>query len=151
MAIWNDFKKFAFKGNAVDLAVGVVIGAAFQKIVSAMVADLVMPFVGLILPAGEWRENGFLLRHGATAKEDVILKYGDFMGAIIDFFIVAFVLFLIVSKLVKAAEGKIRPGEKPAEAPVTKECPYCFEIVPIKATRCKSCTSDLSAPVPLKA
>src|SRR6478752_6064983 len=103
MALWQDFKTFAFKGNVVDLAVGVVIGAAFGKIVSAMVADFIMPVVALLMPAGDWRENGFMLRQGATEKETVILKYGDFLGSVLDFFIVAFVLFFIVSKLVKMA------------------------------------------------
>jgi large conductance mechanosensitive channel len=144
MALWSDFQKFAFKGNALDLAVGVVIGAAFGKIVTAMVADVVMPFVALILPAGEWRDNGIMLRAGATPKDAVILKYGDFLGAVVDFFIVAFVLFLIVSKLVKAAESRLKPKGPDEPAPTTKECPYCLDIVPIAARRCKSCTSDLT-------
>ena len=141
MSLVDDFKKFAFKGNVVDLAVGVVIGAAFGKIVSALVADLVMPFVGLILPGGDWRSAGLVLRQAADPKENVVLKYGDFLGSILDFLIVAFVLFLLVSKIVKAAEGKLGKKE---EAPSTKECRFCLEIVPMKATRCKSCTSELS-------
>ncbi len=142
MAIWEDFKKFAFKGNVVDLAVGVVIGAAFGKIVSAAVADFIMPVVALLMPAGDWRENGIVLRPGPTDKEAVILKYGDFLGAILDFFIIAFVLFMIVSKIVKAAEGRIKapPGPGP------KECPFCLEIVPAAAKRCKFCTADFPAP-----
>src|SRR4029079_998986 len=98
MAIWEDFKKFAFKGNVVDLAVGVVIGAAFGKIVSALVADLVMPLVSLILPTGDWRDHGMVLRHAENVKDDVVLKYGDFLGAILDFFVVALALFVIVSR-----------------------------------------------------
>jgi large conductance mechanosensitive channel len=150
MALWEDFRKFAFKGNVVDLAVGVVIGAAFGKIVTAMVSDVVMPIVALMMPGGEWRDNGFVLRPGATPKDTVILKYGDFLGAIVDFFIVAFVLFIVVSKIVKAAEtGFKKPGEA---VPVTKECPYCMEIIPIAARRCKACTSDLTAaPAPAAA
>jgi large conductance mechanosensitive channel len=140
MAIWEDFKKFAFKGNAVDLAVGVVIGAAFGKIVTALVSDLVMPVVALFMPAGEWRENGITLRPGATPKDAVILKYGDFLGAIVDFFVIAFVLFIVVSKIVKQAESRLHGPD----APTTKECPYCMEIVPKAARRCKSCTSDLT-------
>jgi large conductance mechanosensitive channel len=142
MALWQDFKTFAFKGNVVDLAVGVVIGAAFGKIVSALVADFIMPIVALLMPAGDWRENGFVLRHGATPKGDVILKYGDFLGAVLDFFIIAFVLFLIVSKAVKAAEGKI----KGPAGPGPKECPFCLEMVPAAAKRCKFCTADFPAP-----
>ena len=143
MAFIDDFKKFAFKGNVVDLAVGVVIGAAFGKIVSALVSDLVMPVVSLILPSGDWRTSGLVLKTAADPKDNVVLKYGDFLGAILDFFVVALALFLIVSRVIKAAEGKLGKHEAPA-APVTKECPRCCETVPIKASRCKFCTSELA-------
>jgi large conductance mechanosensitive channel len=145
MAILDDFKKFAFKGNVIDLAVGVVIGAAFGKIVSALVADLIMPFVALVLPGGDWRNAGLVLREAPNPKDNVVIKYGDFMGSVLDFVIVAFVLFILVSKIVKAAEGRL--GKK--EEPVVKECRFCLEMVPIKATRCKACTSELEpAPAP---
>jgi large conductance mechanosensitive channel len=139
MALLDDFKKFAFKGNVVDLAVGVVIGAAFGKIVSALVADLVMPVVALVLPSGDWRNAGVVLRHGVDPKDDVVLKWGDFLGTLLDFFVVAAVLFVVVSKILKAAEKRF---EKPQEAS-TKECPFCLEMVPIKATRCKACTAQI--------
>ncbi|HEV8548186.1 MAG TPA: large conductance mechanosensitive channel protein MscL [Polyangiaceae bacterium] len=141
MAFVDDFKKFAFKGNVVDLAVGVVIGAAFGKIVSALVADLVMPLVALILPSGDWRNHGITLRTAADAKDNVILKYGDFLGAVLDFFVVALALFVIVSRLIKAAETRLAaPAPQP---PSMRECPACCESVPIRATRCKFCTSEL--------
>ena len=144
MAFIDDFKKFAFKGNVVDLAVGVVIGGAFGKIVSALVADMVMPLVALVLPSGDWRTSGMVLKEAADPKDNVILKYGDFIGAVLDFFVVALVLFLIVSRIIKAAEGRLaKPGD--ALPPATKECPACCEAVPVKATRCKFCTSDLKA------
>ncbi|HEY4158982.1 MAG TPA: large conductance mechanosensitive channel protein MscL [Polyangiaceae bacterium] len=139
MSLFEDFKKFAFKGSAVDLAVGVVIGGAFGKIVSALVADLVMPFVSLFLPGGDWRTHGFILRHAADPKNDVLLKYGDFAGAVIDFLLVSFVLFIIVSKLIRGIE--LRAGVKSAD-PTTKECKYCLETIPRAATRCKACTSE---------
>jgi large conductance mechanosensitive channel len=143
MAFVDDFKKFAFKGNVVDLAVGVVIGAAFGKIVSALVADLVMPVVALVLPSGDWRTSGLVLKEAADPKDNVVLKYGDFIGAVLDFFVVALVLFLIVSRIIKAAEGRLA---KPADGPpAIKECPACCETVPAKATRCKFCTSTLAA------
>jgi large conductance mechanosensitive channel len=143
MAFIEDFKKFAFKGNVVDLAVGVVIGGAFGKIVSALVADLFMPIVALVLPSGDWRNSGLVLRHGGDPKDDVIIKYGDFFGAVLDFLVIALVLFIIVSRIIKAAEGHlIRP--KAGEAPVIKECPFCCETVPAKATRCKFCTSQFA-------
>jgi large conductance mechanosensitive channel len=144
MAFIEDFKKFAFKGNVVDLAVGVVIGGAFGKIVSAVVADLVMPIVSLVLPGGDWRNSGFVLRQAADPKDNVVLKYGDFLGAVLDFFVVALALFIIVSRIIKAAEGRLAKKDEPA-APAVKECPACCETVPAKATRCKYCTSDLPA------
>jgi large conductance mechanosensitive channel len=143
MPMLQDFKSFAFKGNVVDLAVGVVIGAAFGKIVSALVADIVMPAVALVMPGGDWRAAGIILKEATDPKDNVVLKYGDLLGATLDFLIVAFVLFMIVSKVVKAAESKI---SGPAPAATTKPCPYCCEVVPIAATRCKACTSELAAP-----
>ncbi len=141
MPLMEDFKKFAFKGNVVDLAVGVVIGAGFGKIVTAMVADVVMPFVALLMPAGDWRDNGIVLRAAADPKNQVVLKYGDFLGAVLDFFVIAFVLFLVVSKVVKAAEGRL----KLTGGPTTKDCPHCMETIPYGAKRCKFCTTDLTA------
>ena len=142
MAFIDDFKKFAFKGNVIDLAVGVVIGGAFGKIVSALVADLFMPMVALVLPSGDWRANGLVLRHAADPKDDVVVKYGDFFGAVLDFLVIALVLFIVVSRILKAAEGRLtRPK---TEEPAIKECPFCCETVPFKATRCKFCTSQFA-------
>jgi large conductance mechanosensitive channel len=144
MSFLADFKTFAFKGNMVDLAVGVVIGAAFGKIVTALVQDVIMPFVSLLLPSGNWRESGLVLRHAENAKDDVILKYGDLAGNTLDFLIVALVLFIVVGKIVKGAEARL---SRPAEA-ATKECPFCCEAIPVKAKRCKACTSELSTATP---
>jgi large conductance mechanosensitive channel len=143
MPVIEDFKKFAFKGNVVDLAVGVVIGAAFGKIVAALVADFIMPVVALVMPSGDWRASGIVLRHAADPKDDVSLKYGDFLGSVLDFLIVALVLFFIVSKILKAAESRILKPEA-VKAPETKECPFCLEALPLKASRCKACTSQLA-------
>src|SRR5258708_11676030 len=106
MAVLQDFKKFAFKGNVVDLAVGVVIGAGFGKIVTALVADIVMPFIALLMPKGDWRDNRIVLRDALVDKDKVILKYGDFLGAVLAFFVVAVVLFHIVSQLVDTADSR---------------------------------------------
>lgn len=140
MAFVEDFRKFAFKGNVVDLAVGVVIGGAFGKIVSAVVADVIMPVVSLALPGGDWRSRGLLLRAGATAKDDVLLKWGDFLGACLDFLIIALALFIFVSKFIAAL------SKKPEAAPTTRDCPFCLESVPLAATRCRHCTSMLEKP-----
>lgn len=142
MAVLADFKKFAFKGNVVDLAVGVIIGAAFGKIVSALVADLIMPVVGLVMPSGDWRNAGFVLKEGAKPEENVVIKWGDFLGTVIDFLIVAIALFAIVSMIVKSTE---KP--KAEEKPTTKTCPFCRESIDIEASRCKFCTSEQSKAV----
>jgi len=132
--MWKEFKAFAFKGNVVDLAVAVIIGGAFGKIVSAFIADIVMPIVGLILPGGSWRE------WTATAAN---LKLGDFLGVVIDFFLIAFFVFLAVVKFVGALKKKEAAPEPPA--PSEKECPHCLSRIPIKASKCKFCTSALAA------
>ncbi len=143
MSFLGDFQKFAFKGNVVDLAVGVVIGGAFGKIVSALVADAIMPLVALVMPSGDWRASGILLRAATDPKDNVMLKYGDLLGAVVDFLIVALVLFVLVSRVVKAAENRLLKS-KPPEAPTTKECGFCLEKIPLKATKCRACTSAVA-------
>ncbi|MDB4966054.1 MAG: Large-conductance mechanosensitive channel [Myxococcales bacterium] len=125
MALLSDFKTFALKGNVVDLAVAVVIGGAFGKIVSALVADIVMPVVGAILPSGEWR---------AWTVTPLNIKMGDFLGAILDFIIIAMVLFLIVTRMVHRVFKK-------DETPTVKPCPECLELIPLAARRCRACTA----------
>jgi large conductance mechanosensitive channel len=128
MALWEDFKTFALKGNVLDLAVAVVIGGAFGKIVTALVADIIMPLVGLVTPNQEWR---------TWQTPGMKLKVGDLMGAVVDFMIVAIVLFLVVVKL----GGRFR---KPP-AVTSKPCPECLEQVPLAAKRCKFCAQPLPA------
>ncbi len=139
MRFIDEFKKFAFKGNAVDLAVGVVIGSAFSKIIAALVADLVMPIVALFMPRGNWRDNGLVLRAASQTQDSVVLRYGDFLGAVIDFFIIALILFIVVRKGMKAAEAKLSSPD----APSNKACPACCEPNALAARRCRACTSSL--------
>ena len=139
--MFKEFREFAVKGNVVDLAIGVIIGAAFGKIVTAMVNDIIMPFVSLILPSGEWRSAAITLSERAPEgpQGDVRLLVGDLASVVVDFLIVGFVLFLVVrgiSKLKKTAPT-------PAAAPTTKDCPECLEQVALAAKRCKYCTSQL--------
>lgn len=126
MSFFQDLKAFAFKGNAVELAIGVVIGGAFGKIVSALVDDLIMPVVGALLPGQEWRD--FTLT-------PLKFKVGHLVGAGLDFLIIATVLFLIMHKLM----GLLKRGEAPA--PTTKACPECLEKIPFEAKRCRACSS----------
>lgn len=137
--MWKDFREFAFKGNVVDLAIGVIIGAAFGKIVTAMVNDVIMPFVSLILPSGEWRSAAITLsERGPEGPEgDVRLLLGDLASVVVDFLIVGFVLFLVVRGI-----SKLKRVEPPP-APNTKDCPECLEKVALAAKRCKFCTSQL--------
>jgi large conductance mechanosensitive channel len=140
------FKEFAMKGNVVDLAVGFIIGAAFGKIVTSLVADILMPPIGLI--AGKVDFSGLFLNLSgksyatlaeAKAAGAPTLNYGLFLNNVVDFLIVAFVVFLIVRV--------VNRWNKPASAPATttKECPYCASSISLKATRCPNCTSELRA------
>jgi large conductance mechanosensitive channel len=135
--MWKEFRDFAFKGNVVDLAIGVIIGAAFGKIVTAFVTDLIMPFVSLILPSGEWRQAAITLREvdPPGPDGDTRLLIGDLASVFVDFMIVGFVLFLVV-RLINKVKG-------PPPAPTTRECPECLERVALAAKRCKFCTSSL--------
>lgn len=145
--MWKEFKEFAVKGNAVDLAVGVVIGAAFGGIVSSLVKDVIMPPIGLITGGLDFSNMFMVLKpSGATfatlAEAEkagaITWNYGNFITLIINFLIVAFAIFMVVKGL--SSMKKPKPGE-PA---VVKDCPYCATSIPIKASRCPHCTSDLS-------
>ena len=126
----KEFKEFAMRGNVLDLAVAVIIGGAFGKIITSLVADVLMPVIGLVLGGLNFSELSF------TVGEAVV-KWGAFVQSIIDFVIVAFVIFMIV----RAMNRMQKPA--PVAAPITKECPYCFSTIPLKATRCPNCTSEL--------
>jgi large conductance mechanosensitive channel len=128
----KEFKAFMMRGNVMDLAVAVIIGGAFSKIVTSLVSDLIMPIIGLISGGIDFSGLAFTL---GSAK----VTYGNFINNIIDFIIIAIVIFLMI----KAIDSlKRKPAPVVAE-PVTKECPYCFSTISIKATRCPNCTSEL--------
>jgi large conductance mechanosensitive channel len=128
----KEFKEFIMKGNVMDLAVAVIIGGAFGKIISSLVSDILMPLIGLILGGIDF--SGLAISVG-NAK----VTYGNFLNALIDFLIIALVIFLMVKALNSLTK---KPAPAPA-APTTKECPHCFTTIPIKATRCPNCTSEL--------
>jgi large conductance mechanosensitive channel len=131
-----EFRGFLTKTNALALAIGVIIGAAVSNIVSGLAADVLMPVIGLLLPAGDWRQAKHVLRSTTDAAgkvtENAIL-YGHFLGTVIDFLLIAFVVFLIVKALVK-----------PPPAEPMKACPECLEKVPAAARRCRACTSAIA-------
>ena len=126
----KEFKDFAIRGNVVDLAVAVIIGGAFGKIVSSLVDNIIMPLIGLLI-------GGVDFKSLAVTVGNAKVEYGLFLQNVVDFIIIAFVIFLIV----RAINSTKKPA--PAAAPTTKECPRCFTSIPLKATRCPNCTSEL--------
>jgi large conductance mechanosensitive channel len=143
----KEFKEFVMRGNVLDLAVAVIIGGAFGKIITSFVNDVLMPPIGLLLGGVDFTDL-FLALDGktydsleaATAAGAATINYGVFINTVVDFLIVAFVIFLII-KAANATKKKEAPAA-PAE-PTTKDCPYCFTTIAIKATRCPNCTSEL--------
>ena len=126
----KEFRDFAMRGNVMDLAIAVIIGGAFGKIIASLVNDILMPLIGLLLGGVNFSEL-------SATVGDVVITYGVFIQAIVDFIIVAFVIFMLVRTMNKMK----KPA--PTAEPTTKECQYCLSTVPIKATRCPHCTSQL--------
>jgi len=144
--MWKEFKEFAMKGPVIELAVGVIIGAAFGKIVSSLVDDVIMPPIGRILGNVDFAnlfinlsDKDYPSVAAAKAAGAATLNYGLFINAVINFLIIAFVLFLIIRQI-NALTG---PKPASAAAPTTKDCPHCLSAIPLKATKCAHCTADL--------
>jgi large conductance mechanosensitive channel len=148
----KEFKEFAMRGNVVDMAVGIVIGAAFGTIVKSFVSDVLMPPIGLLLGGVDFSNLFAVVKAGdpagpyaaladAQAAGAVTLNYGLFINTVISFLIVAFAVFLVI----KGINSMKREEEAPPEEPTTKECEFCFTEISIKATRCPNCTSQIAA------
>ena len=140
----KDFREFAMRGNVVDLAVGVIIGAAFGGIVTSLVNDVIMPPIGQIVGNVDFKDlfvalNGQTYKSLAEAKTAgaPVIAYGAFLNTVLNFLIVAFVIFLMLKQI-----NRLKKPE-PVAAATTKECPYCISGIPLKAVRCPNCTSDL--------
>ncbi len=152
MAMIKEFKEFAMRGNVVDMAVGIIIGGAFGTIVKSLVSDVIMPPIGLLLGNVDFSDLFVVLKEGATAGPyltladaqkagAVSINYGLFANAVISFLIVAFAVFLLVR-----AVNRMKREEAPAPAePTTRDCPFCLTAMPLKATRCPHCTSEMPA------
>src|ERR671928_1238405 len=147
--MFKEFREFIARGNVIDLAVAVVIGAAFGKIVTTLVEGVVMPPIGLILGKVDFASMFYVLDSSkgvpaslaeAKAKGIPVVAYGQFLNDVINFLIVAFVIFLVVK-----AYNRTKSKQATDAAPTTKDCPYCLSTIPLKATRCKDCTSELRA------
>jgi large conductance mechanosensitive channel len=130
MSLYKEFKEFALRGSVVDLAIGVIIGAAFGKVVSSLVSDVVMPPLGALLGGVDFSDLSFEVKHG------VLVKYGVFLNTVIDFLIVAAAIFLVIKLM-----NSLRKKENPT--PTTKMCPECCQMIPIKAKKCSFCCSEL--------
>jgi large conductance mechanosensitive channel len=144
----KEFKEFAMRGNVLDMAVGIIIGAAFGKIVSSFVADVLMPPIGLLIGGVDFTNSFFTLKGAAQptlaaakAAGAVTINYGVFINAILDFLVVAFAIFLLIRQV-----NRFKKQEVPAPAaPPTKECPQCLSVIPLNAKRCAHCTTQLAA------
>jgi len=148
----KEFKEFAMRGNVVDMAVGIIIGAAFGQIVTSLVNDVLMPPIGLLLGDVDFSNLFLVLKGGAVAGPyasladaqaagAVTVNYGLFVNTVISFVIVALAVFL----LIRGINRLQRPEEAPPAEPTTKECPHCLSTIPLQATRCPHCTSELEA------
>ena len=145
----KEFKEFAMKGNVLDMAVGIIIGAAFGTIIGSLVADVIMPPIGLLLGNVDFTNLFAVLKEGkvagpyaslaaAKAAGAVSMNIGVFINTIINFIILAFAIFLLIRSV-----NQMKRKEQAPPAPTTKDCPHCFTAIPIKATRCPHCTSEL--------
>jgi large conductance mechanosensitive channel len=148
----EEFKKFAVKGNVIDMAVGIIIGAAFGAIIGSLVSDVLMPPIGLVLGNVDFSNLFLVLKEGKTlspyatiaaAKEAgaVTLNYGAFVNTIVNFLIIAFAIFFVV----RAINNLKKKEEAPPAVPTTKDCPHCLSTIPIQAKKCGHCTSELKA------
>ena len=139
MQMLKEFKEFAMRGNVIDMAVGIIIGSAFGKIVSSLVQDVIMPPIGLIMGNVDFAHLAITLREKTETAEAITLKYGVFINTVLDFTIVAFAVFMLIKQVnrLKKKEAAV------AAEPTTKECPHCCSSIPAKAMRCPHCTSDL--------
>ena len=143
----KDFKEFAMRGNVLDLAIGVIIGAAFGAVVSSLVSDAIMPPIGLVTGGMDFKDLFVALNHQAYPNLDTakkagapVIAYGNFINTVINFLIVGFAIFLLVKQV-----NRLRKPEPAPAAPSTKDCPYCAMSIPAKATRCPLCTSEIRA------
>jgi len=148
--MFKEFKEFAIKGNMIDMAVGIIIGAAFGSIITSLVSDIIMPPIGLLLGGVDFSSLFMVLKEGkiaapyaslADAKTAgaVTMNYGVFLNTIISFLIIAFAIFMVVKNVNRMKKEE----QAPPVVPTTKECPFCLSVIPIKAVKCSHCTSQL--------
>lgn len=153
--MFQEFKKFAIRGNVIDMAVGIIIGGAFTTIVKSLVGDVIMPPIGMLLGGVNFDHLMLVIRPGTTpgpyttvadaqAAGAVTINYGVFINSLVSFMIVAFAVFMLVKGINRLRELDKKDPEPEPAGPTTKNCPYCISTVPISASRCPSCTSELA-------
>ena len=171
MQLFDDFRKFAVRGNVADMAVGIIIGSAFTAVVNSLVGDIMTPPLGMVIGNADFTNLFVILKEGTTpgpfatlaeaqASGAVLLKYGLFLNKLISFATIAFSLFFLITAVTRTAkkireateedapavEPAAQPAPTPPPEPTTKECPFCFSTIPIRAVRCPQCTSVLEEP-----
>jgi large conductance mechanosensitive channel len=139
MSLLKEFKSFAMRGNVVDMAVGIIIGASFGKIISSLVSDILMPPIGVLIGGMDFGNLSFTVKAATADSAAVVVKYGAFINILIDFIIVAFAMFMIIQAMNRLVK---KPETVPA-GPTTKECPECLMVIPLNAKRCGHCTAVL--------
>lgn len=136
MSFIQEFKKFALRGNLIDLAIGVVIGAAFSKVVSSLVNDIIMPIIGVVLSGVDFNDLAVKLPSTKADAPEVLVKYGSFINTLVDFGIVAFVIFVVIKVINRLLPNSVDQGQ-------TTECPACAMLIPVKAKKCGHCQTML--------
>jgi large conductance mechanosensitive channel len=139
MSLLKEFKSFAMRGNVVDMAVGIIIGASFGKIISSLVNDILMPPIGVLIGGMDFSSLGIIIKTATPENAAVIIKYGVFINILIDFLIVAFAMFMII----QAMNRIVKKADAAPAIPTTKECPECLMVIPLQAKRCGHCTAAL--------
>lgn len=137
MSMIKEFKEFAMRGNVLDMAVGIIIGASFGKIVSSLVNDVIMPPIGLLMGKVDFSDLALTLMAKTAETEAVTIKYGLFINTVLDFLIVAFAIFMLIKQV-----NRFKKKEEVPAVPMTKECPKCCSAIHVKAARCPHCTSE---------
>lgn len=135
--MWKEFKEFAMRGNVIDMAVGIIIGAAFGRVVTSLVNDIMMPPIGFLLGKVDFSKLSITLHQKTADSAAVVIGYGSFINTIIDFMIVAFAMFLVIKQV-----NRFTRSEKDVPAK-TKDCPFCCSVISVNALRCPNCTSQI--------
>lgn len=135
--MWKEFKEFAMRGNVMDMAIGIIIGTAFGKVISSLVSDVIMPPIGMLLGKVDFSKLSITLHDQTANSAAVAIKYGVFINTVIDFTIIAFSIFIVIKQI-----NRFTKSQEKSE-PASKDCPYCCSKIAVKASRCPNCTSQL--------